>query len=390
MEQIQNIPPGAATDEPAFPSLAPAAADRPAARVSNRLAESLVEPALDCGRDVRADRATRGDGWTPERIRSFLNALAECGVVEDAARAAGISKQSAYNLRNRTAGRAFHVAWTAAEHLARRRLSEVVMSRALNGCVEVIMRDGKVWGERHRFDNRLTMAVLTRLDQKVVARDEENKVARLVSEEWDQYLDVVCAGGEGAADFIADRVAADGWTPSPEARTLERCENYTNFGVGLPEEFDKLERKRRRKKRKAPKTETLADVPDEPAATAGTTAEAGPEAVGAPGVGAAFAEEEPDAAELEGEGEGEIGGDDGDRGDEDQHGDEVDDDDGNEGGDDDDENDPFAAAAAEAIRQAAAALASGDAQASGNPATPAADPAADPAPDRYPGWVAPD
>src|SRR6187402_1009361 len=164
MEHTTNAPPTAATDEPAVPPTF-LAANRPAARVSSRLTESLIEPALDAGRDVRPDRATRVDGWTPDRIRIFLNALAECGVAGDAARAAGMSKQSAYNLRNRTRGRAFHNAWNAAEHLARRRVAGDLMSRALHGCVEIIVRDGQVWGERHRFDNRLTMAVLTRLDQ---------------------------------------------------------------------------------------------------------------------------------------------------------------------------------------------------------------------------------
>src|SRR5687768_14196019 len=196
MEHTANTPPTAATDEPAVPP-AFLASGRPAARVSSRLTESLIEPALDAGHDVHPGRATRIDGWTPDRIRIFLAALAECGVVEDAARAAGMSKQSAYNLRNRTAGRAFHVAWTAAEHLSRRRVAGELMSRALHGCVEIIVRDGQVWGERHRFDNRLTLAVLARLDANALARDDENQVARLVAEEFDQFVDLVCTGGQG-------------------------------------------------------------------------------------------------------------------------------------------------------------------------------------------------
>ncbi|WP_114953420.1 hypothetical protein [Sphingosinicella terrae] len=246
MEHLQNNPPAAATDEPAVLSTsadeasAPIAAPtRPRARISNHLAPDLLDPALHAGTDARPGWSTRADGWTPDRIRTFLTALADCGVVEDAARAAGMSKQSAYRLRNRAAGRAFHVAWTAAELLGRRRLASELVSRAMHGCVEVIVRDGEVWGERHRFDNRLTMAVLARLDKSLLAHDEENRTARLVAEEFDQYLDLVCAGdGEGAADFVEARVEADRWTASREARTLERCDNYGRYGVGLPEEID--------------------------------------------------------------------------------------------------------------------------------------------------------
>jgi hypothetical protein len=237
MEHIRNSSVAAAIDAPADYAT-PADAARPAACLSNRLDPGLLGSALDAGRDVRPGRAARSDGWTPDRIRIFLETLAECGVVEDAARAAGMSKQTAYRLRKRAAGRAFHVAWNAAEQLARNRLAGEVVSRALHGCVEVIVRDGQVWGERHRFDNRLTMAVLERLDRNAAANDEENRVARLVAEEFDQFLDILCAGGEDAAAFVAARIEADRWTPAREARTLARCDNYRRYGVGLPEEID--------------------------------------------------------------------------------------------------------------------------------------------------------
>ena len=42
-----------------------------------------------------------------ERRRVFLESLAECGVVQDACRAAGMSPASAYALRQRKAGALF-------------------------------------------------------------------------------------------------------------------------------------------------------------------------------------------------------------------------------------------------------------------------------------------
>ena len=222
---------------PAAPvSNAPA---RPRPRLSDRIAEPFLDapPAPDPDLDP-TPTSRRHDGWTPERIRIFLESLATCGVVEDAARAAGMSKQSAYALRNRAKGRAFHLAWNAALNLARHRLADDLYSRAVHGCVELIVRDGKVWGERHRFDNRFSMAVLARLDRLALAGDEENRNARMVAEEYDEFLDIVCANADGeAADFLASRREADRifkWCK--EADLLHRLECYEREGAGIPAE----------------------------------------------------------------------------------------------------------------------------------------------------------
>ena len=231
MEHIANASPEAATDEPAsHVTRAPAL---PACRVSGELAEALIEDALDAGQDSRPGRAQRADGWTPERIRAFLVALSQCGVVKDAAHAAGMSKQSAFALRNRAAGCGFDIAWRAALLLARKRIADEVVSRAFHGCVEVLVRDGKVWGERHRFDNRLTMAVLARLDEQARSHREEDETARLVAEEFDQFVDLVCdEGNAGAHRFVASRSAL-GWGAHKDEAILARAWNYDCFGVGL-------------------------------------------------------------------------------------------------------------------------------------------------------------
>ena len=128
-----NVSSAAATDEPAVPSN-----EKPVlcgARLSDRLSDSLVEQAIDAGRDARPGRTVRRDGWTPERIRIFLSTLTECGVVEVAAGAAGMSGRSAYNLRNSAKGAAFRLAWDGACQLARRRIADVLVARALHSCV---------------------------------------------------------------------------------------------------------------------------------------------------------------------------------------------------------------------------------------------------------------
>src|SRR3546814_10212211 len=136
-------------------------------------------------------RRLRHDGWTPEKMRLFLSRLAECGVVKEGCLACGMSARSAYNLRDRDP--LFAAGWEAACVLARPRLADEAFSRALNGIVERIYKDGMIVAERHRYDNKLTMAVLGRLDARH-DRDEERGAAHLgLIARWDDYL---AASGE--------------------------------------------------------------------------------------------------------------------------------------------------------------------------------------------------
>ncbi len=77
----------------------------------------------------------RIDGWTPEKQRLFCETLADCGLVRDAAAAVGMSPQSACALRRRAEGRAFGLAWNAALYLARHRLMDLAIARAIEGNV---------------------------------------------------------------------------------------------------------------------------------------------------------------------------------------------------------------------------------------------------------------
>jgi len=231
-----NTPLEAATDEPASPSTSET--HLPAIAHSGRLTESLIEEALDAGRDSRPGRDQREDGWTRERICIFLRALAETGIVADAARAAGMSRQTAYALRSRATGRAFQLAWRAAFVHARQRLADDLMSRAIHGNTELIVRDGKVCGERHRHDNRLGLAMLARFDRQAASNDGDSAAVRFVAAEFDQFVEIAAAADcEGAADFIDGRKQL-GYVGHDEAHVLERLENYRKYGVGLPTEID--------------------------------------------------------------------------------------------------------------------------------------------------------
>ena len=105
----------------------------------------------------------RADGWSPARQRHFLETLAATGIIRSACDAAQISTRAAYALRIRRDGAAFRLGWDAAILIARARLADDLLARALNGHEEVIRKDADA-GEitRHRHDNRLAMSVLCR------------------------------------------------------------------------------------------------------------------------------------------------------------------------------------------------------------------------------------
>lgn len=158
-------------------------------------------------------RKPRHDGWTPAAVAVFLRHLAATGVVEHAARAAGLSAASAYAFRNRRPGRAFARMWDAVlVHRTRARIASELQGRAIAGCVSVRKRDGEVVGEYHYYDNRLAMAMLTRLDRLAEREAASDVQLRALSEDLDDYLDCLAEGGDADA-FVDARAPAE---PQPE------------------------------------------------------------------------------------------------------------------------------------------------------------------------------
>jgi hypothetical protein len=112
----------------------------------------------------------RRDGWTVERQKWFILRLALGGCVSVAARGVGMTRKSAYRLRDRPGGESFAAAWDRAQGWGQDRTVDVGLERSLYGESFPIVRNGRVVGEIHRHDNRLAMAVLNALDRRAVAR----------------------------------------------------------------------------------------------------------------------------------------------------------------------------------------------------------------------------
>jgi hypothetical protein len=84
----------------------------------------------------------RHDGWTPDRQRQYLIALAAMGTVDSAARAVGMSRISAYKLKGREGAESFAAEWDRAVGFGRAMQFDYAMERAINGVTTVRMRLG--------------------------------------------------------------------------------------------------------------------------------------------------------------------------------------------------------------------------------------------------------
>ncbi len=102
----------------------------------------------------------RHDGWTADRQRAFIAAMAETGCVSEACAEVSITPRSAYKLREHALGAAFRTAWDHAQHLAAVRLSAIAWERAIHGGRDRLYKDGELVAERRKPSDRLLMWLL--------------------------------------------------------------------------------------------------------------------------------------------------------------------------------------------------------------------------------------
>ena len=131
--------------------------------------------------------AIRHDGWTAERRTRFLDHLANDGSITAACARVGMSREAAYRLRRREA--LFARTWDAALVHARAASAEVLANRAIDGVEEPIWYRGELVGTRRKYDSRLLLAHMARLDK---AADEPS--AAEDAERFEELLALV--GGE--------------------------------------------------------------------------------------------------------------------------------------------------------------------------------------------------
>jgi hypothetical protein len=168
MEHTDSRNPAPAPDGPGVPS-ADTGAEQPLTSQAV-LAEHGYDPAEY--RWVPVRRRPRLDGWTEEKQRRFIEALADTGLVGAAAKAVGMSRESAYRLRRSAHGAAFARAWDAARGHAGGLIEDIAFERAIEGTEqEVYDRHGEVVGAKLVYDNRLLQYLLRHLKPERYARD---------------------------------------------------------------------------------------------------------------------------------------------------------------------------------------------------------------------------
>lgn len=118
-------------------------------------------PALATGAAAGDDPAScRHNQWTREKMVAFLRELAASQSVSQAAKAVGMSRTAAYNLRNRLQGQPFALGWEVALEMGLHSLAQAVVDRALNGEEVQHYYHGELVATSRRYDNRLAQWVL--------------------------------------------------------------------------------------------------------------------------------------------------------------------------------------------------------------------------------------
>ena len=121
---------------------------------------------------VPVRRRPRYDGWTEEKMRRFIEVLADTGLVGLAARQVGMSRESAYKLRRAAHAAAFARAWDAARHHAGGLLEDVAFERAVEGVEHNVCNEyGEVISTRRVHNDRLLMFLLRHLKPERYAAD---------------------------------------------------------------------------------------------------------------------------------------------------------------------------------------------------------------------------
>ena len=121
--------------------------------------------------------------WTSEVQARFLEHLSRKGNVRAACLLVGASAETAYRLRRRDP--AFARGWDAAMVLARRAAEHVLADRAIDGVVVDIYHRGEWVASQRKYDTRLLLAHLRRLDQQVKAEAEAD------AERFDEILGAI-------------------------------------------------------------------------------------------------------------------------------------------------------------------------------------------------------
>ena len=152
--------------------------------------------------------------WTPRLQREFLEAFATNGSVKISAAKVGMSPAAVYQLKQRPEGAAFRLGCAAALLIARGRLVDELLDRAIWGHDEmttVYREEDRSFYKRRRIDSRLGLAMLARLDRMVEtrAREGEELLAQTIAGDWPGFLSLFDAAEAARTSIDAETASAE-------------------------------------------------------------------------------------------------------------------------------------------------------------------------------------
>jgi hypothetical protein len=195
-------------------------------------------------------RRYRHDGWTPERQRAFIAALADTGVVDRAARMVNMAQANCYALRRAPGAEEFARAWEAALDCGLLVMKDMAFERAIEGELIPVFSQGKLMGYRRKHNDALLMFCLrhygqdangkrvtvnyfsTRASAGAGAPEGEDKGAGAEASTTSVRTVISGSGGVDAAARTAEAVAVlngfegvalDAEAEAAIARALEEC-----------------------------------------------------------------------------------------------------------------------------------------------------------------------
>ena len=151
-------------------------------------------------------RKHRHDGWTPERQRAFIEALADTGSVSRACAMVNMSTFGAYYLRRQKGADEFRRAWEAALDYGVARMKDIAFERAIEGYLVPCFVGGKLLGCRRKYNDRLLMFCLRHYGED--ASGKRTKV---------EYFSTRATAGAQSSTLSSAR----GGGPSAEERMVE-------------------------------------------------------------------------------------------------------------------------------------------------------------------------
>ncbi|MBX9815061.1 MAG: hypothetical protein A4S12_08290 [Proteobacteria bacterium SG_bin5] len=175
-------------------------------------------------------RKPRHDGWTPERQKAFIAALADTGSVSRAAAMVNMAQTNCYTLRRAPGAESFRKAWDAALDFGLQRLKDIAFERAIEGYLVPVFTAGKLHGFRRKHNDALLMFCLrhygqdargrrTTIDYFTTRADHRGRVRAIESEPVTDHTRVDrVVQQEAAGAPIADLVEFEGVELDAEAQ----------------------------------------------------------------------------------------------------------------------------------------------------------------------------